>query len=168
MVKGAPFGKDARLKNAEAIIRNICFVLDQRVEPIILPQRELRRSKIHMIKNVLGWFRKVNRVMDDPFLRSIEHVLVQQQEAILHEIKDKLSLSGERAIVSLKINGAYLYDWMSFQDAFLYLVNEKDMELAAHHQVCAICGERQDTVIGKLSVFRFYTLDKPGFITRGV
>lgn len=118
-------------------------------------------------QKVLGWFRKVNRVMDDPFLRSIEHVLVQQQEAILHEIKDKLSLSGERAIVSLKINGAYLYDWMSFQDAFLYLVNEKDMELAAHHQVCAICGERQDTVIGKLSVFRFYTLDKPGFITGG-
>ncbi|MED3720437.1 TIGR02556 family CRISPR-associated protein [Geobacillus stearothermophilus] len=118
-------------------------------------------------QKVLGWFRKVNRVMDDPFLRSIEHVLVQQQEAILHEMKDKLSLSGERAIVSLKINGAYLYGWTPFQDAFLYLVNEKDMELAARHQVCAICGERKETVIGKLSVFRFYTLDKPGFITGG-
>ncbi|MED3906278.1 TIGR02556 family CRISPR-associated protein [Geobacillus thermodenitrificans] len=129
-------------------------------------------AKITTIENtyeqkVVGWFRKVNRMMDYPLFRSIEHILVQQKEAILQELKDKLSLSSDRSLVSLKINGAYLYDWEPFQDAFLNLINEKDMELSARHQVCSICGERKDTVIGKLSVFRFYTLDKPGFITGG-
>ncbi|MEW5323210.1 TIGR02556 family CRISPR-associated protein [Geobacillus thermoleovorans] len=129
-------------------------------------------AKITTIENtydqkVVGWFRKVNSMTDDPFLRSIEHVLVKQKETILQAIKDKLSLSSDRFLISLKINGAYLYDWAPFREAFLNLVNEKDMEVAAHHQVCAICGERKDTVIGKLSVFRFYTLDKPGFITGG-
>ncbi|WP_255516130.1 TIGR02556 family CRISPR-associated protein [Geobacillus sp. C56-T2] len=129
-------------------------------------------AKITTIENtyeqkVIGWFRTVTRKMDHPVLRAIEQLLVQKKEAILQELREKLSLSADRSLISLKMNGSYLYDCEPFRDAFLHLVHEKDMELSARDQVCAICGERKDTVIGKLSVFRFYTLDKPGFITGG-
>lgn len=130
-------------------------------------------AKITTIENtyqqkVLGWFRKICKNNRNEFFCGIQEVLEKEKEHILQELQSKLALSSERTILSLKVDGSYLYDIPKFRDAFLFLINEKDLELSASNQVCSICGQRKDTVIGKMSVFRFYTLDKPGFITGGL
>lgn len=130
-------------------------------------------AKITTVENtyqqkVLGWFKKICKINRNDFFRGIQEVLEKEKDRILQELQSKLALSSERTILSLKVDGSYLYDIPEFRDAFLFLINEKDLELSASNQVCSICGQRKDTVIGKMSVFRFYTLDKPGFITGGL
>jgi CRISPR-associated protein Csh1 len=120
-------------------------------------------------QKVLGWFKKVQRSSNSTktYFSAIYKLLTDKQDSILAELEDKFTQLNDRAIISLKINGRFLYDIPAFVDAFLFLVNEKDLELSASNQVCSICGQRKDTVIGKMSVFRFYTLDKPGFVAGG-
>jgi CRISPR-associated protein Csh1 len=120
-------------------------------------------------QKVLGWFKKVQRSGNstNPYFSAIYQLLTDKQNSILAELEEKFTQLNDRAIISLKINGQFLYNIPPFVDAFLFLVNEKDLELSASNQVCSICGQRKDTVIGKMSVFRFYTLDKPGFVAGG-
>ncbi|MGG3739055.1 TIGR02556 family CRISPR-associated protein [Aeribacillus pallidus] len=120
-------------------------------------------------QKVLGWFKKAQRSSNSTktYFSAIYKLLTDKQDSILAELEDKFTQLNDRAILSLKINGQFLYDIPAFVDAFLFLVNEKDLELSASNQICSICGQRKDTVIGKMSVFRFYTLDKPGFVAGG-
>ncbi|WP_027410805.1 TIGR02556 family CRISPR-associated protein [Anoxybacteroides tepidamans] len=117
-------------------------------------------------QKVLGWFKKVESE-EKPYFREMYHLLLDKQEAILAQLHQKFSELNDRAILSIKVNDQFLYDLPLFVEEFLFLVNEKDLELYAEHQLCSICGEKKDIVIGKMSVFRFYTLDKPGFISGG-
>ncbi|WP_253263517.1 TIGR02556 family CRISPR-associated protein [Anoxybacillus sp. CHMUD] len=117
-------------------------------------------------QKVLGWFKKVKDV-ENPYFSSIYELLVSKQEEIVCDLQEKFDQLRERAILSIKINGEFLYDLPPFVEKFLFLVNEKDLELCAKNQVCSVCGKKKEIVIGKMSVFRFYTLDKPGFITGG-
>lgn len=116
-------------------------------------------------QKVLGWFKKVKE--DDNYFSSIYELLVSKQKEIVSQLQEKIDQLKDRAILSLKINNTFLYDLPLFVDKFVLMVNEKDLELYAEGQVCSICGEKKDIVIGKMSVFRFYTLDKPGFIAGG-
>ena len=117
-------------------------------------------------QKVLGWFKKFKGV-ENPYFSSIYELLMSNQEEIVCELQEKFGELKDRAILSLKINGQFLYDLPLFVEKFLFLVNEKDLELCAENQVCSVCGEQKEIVIGKMSVFRFYTLDKPGFIAGG-
>ncbi|MBE2919677.1 TIGR02556 family CRISPR-associated protein [Anoxybacillus flavithermus] len=116
-------------------------------------------------QKVLGWFKKVKE--DDNYFPSIYELLVSKQKEIVSQLQEKIDQLKDRAILSLKINNTFLYDLPLFVDKFVLMVNKKDLELYAEGQVCSICGEKKDIVIGKMSVFRFYTLDKPGFIAGG-
>lgn len=117
-------------------------------------------------QKVLGWFKKVKDA-EHAYFSSIYELLMNKHEEIVFNIQEKLDQLKDRAIVSIKINGEFLYDLPLFVEKFLLLVNEKDLELCATNQVCSVCGKQKEIVIGKMSVFRFYTLDKPGFITGG-
>jgi len=70
-------------------------------------------------------------------------------------------------LLSLKINNHYLLESSLFTEAFSYLIHKKDFELSESDQTCSICNQKKSTVIGKMSAFKFYTLDKPGFIAGG-
>lgn len=118
-------------------------------------------------QKVLGWFKKFIHDVENAYFSSIYTLLISNHEKITCELQKKFSELKDRAILSLKINGQFLYDLPLFVEKFLFLVNEKDLELCAENQVCAVCGEHKKLVIGKMSVFRFYTLDKPGFIAGG-
>ncbi|CUA79986.1 TIGR02556 family CRISPR-associated protein [Anoxybacillus suryakundensis] len=117
-------------------------------------------------QKVLGWLKKV-KDDEDHYFHSIYELLVSKHEEVVSQLQEKIDQLKDRAILSLKINNKFLYDLPLFVDKFLFMVNEKDLELYTEEKVCSVCGEKKDVVIGKMSVFRFYTLDKPGFITGG-
>ncbi|WP_342581488.1 TIGR02556 family CRISPR-associated protein [Ureibacillus sp. FSL W7-1570] len=120
-------------------------------------------------QKILGWFRgvlKEKRINNKEKLEQIYDRLVQDQASILAAVSEKIE-SLDKCLISVKLNHLYPVENELFTETFLYLINKKDLELSANNQICSICKEQKDTVIGKMSAFKFYTLDKPGFITGG-
>lgn len=120
-------------------------------------------------QKILGWFRgvlKEKSINNKERLEQIYDRLVQDQASILAAVSEKIE-SLDKCLISVKLNHLYPVENELFTETFLYLINKKDLELSANNQICSICKEQKDTVIGKMSAFKFYTLDKPGFITGG-
>src|SRR5690606_11910267 len=120
-------------------------------------------------QKILGWFRgvlKEKSINNKEKLEQIYDRLVQDQASILAAVSEKIE-SLDKCLISVKLNHLYPVENELFTETFLYLINKKDLELSANNQICSICKEQKDTVIGKMSAFKFYTLDKPGFITGG-
>lgn len=129
-------------------------------------------AKITALENtydqkILGWFRTIindKNIEEKEKFKKIYNRLSDNKEEILSLLSEKME-SLEKSILAIKLNNVYPNENQLFTDAFLYLINKKDFEISASNQVCSICHHQKDTVIGKLSVFKFYTLDKPGFIS---
>jgi CRISPR-associated protein Csh1 len=120
---------------------------------------------------VLAWFPYVESVKAYlpetaiSLFRSIQSALDTETEAILQACKRHQETAKHAFGISLKLNGRYLGEYDEFRRAFTRLVNEKDFEVYAENKHCSVCGAYGVNVIGNLGVFKFYTLDKPGFVS---
>ena len=121
-------------------------------------------------KKLLGWFSKYASNVEDQFLHSLSECMEQNADKILIDLK---KWSGEdNNILSLKIDGKYLGEY----SIFLKLLKEKNQESyylkygkisLSENRICSVCGKQKDKVYGFVSTFKFYTVDKPGFVSGG-
>ncbi|URA11175.1 TIGR02556 family CRISPR-associated protein [Thermospira aquatica] len=97
-------------------------------------------------------------------------ILSQRREDITSvldkKIKDLPKKKGEGRFLSLKINKKYLGEYDILKNCLINLSEEK-LKRSAGSGVCSLCGLSDKEVSGKTNVFKFYTIDKPGFITGG-
>jgi len=68
--------------------------------------------------------------------------------------------------LTIKIDGKYLGEYDVFRKC-LACFDEGKRRRSANQGICSICGNFDNEVSGKTDVFKFYTIDKPGFITGG-
>lgn len=114
---------------------------------------------------ILGWFRRF--AQNDPFLNSIYALLRNEEALLVQEIEKKIAeLPKQPLCLSIKINDKYVGEFEIFQQRFLEAYLEEWMGKPVRDKTCSICQERKD-VYGNIRVFKFYTLDKPGFIAGG-
>lgn len=121
-------------------------------------------------QKILGWLKSLLGDKNAPYtdlLKSMYDLLVKNKNQILADLAKKMESVKGNCLVSIKVNEIYPLDYEPFAKAFLYLNHKKDFEVMANERICSVCNEKKDTVIGKMSAFKFYTLDKPGFITGG-
>lgn len=130
-------------------------------------------------RKIMGWF----RVLEDKKVR-----ISGEERAFLQGIRDELSRHSsaiKRAVVDLRdqtpkkenmvltlkllVGGSWKYvgEFEIFRRLLENLVLKKDYTIYASNRVCSICGDRRDTVLGAVSTYTFYTIDKRGFITGG-
>lgn len=120
---------------------------------------------------VLSWFPYAELVKKDlpedvlQLIRSVNEVLTAETESILLACRRHQETAMHGFGISLKLDGRYLGEIPEFRQAFVRLVNEKDFEVYASNKHCSICGAIGVNVVGNMSVFKFYTLDKPGFVS---
>jgi CRISPR-associated protein Csh1 len=106
-------------------------------------------------------------------LKDMENLLKINRDDMIVKIKefrDKIpKKQGIFITFKIKKNGQWLYLGQIdvFKKLLQYQVNEKDLKLSSQNRICSICGEQKETVIGNLNTYKFYTLDKPGFISGG-
>ncbi len=133
------------------------------------PTAKLTKPKNTVNQKVLGWFQTVRRkVKDLPYIISaVEDVLKENLDDIIDGITSVVREGRNSYLITLKLDYLYLRDLEEFRDAFIKLIDEKDLSVSAQNKMCALCRQRKETVIGKLSTFKFYTIDKPGFISGG-
>ncbi len=126
---------------------------------------------------IQGWFVKYsgNTILteDNIFLESIKKVLIDNNDKITIAIKtcfiniDKK----EGKLLTIKINQndeeKYIGDFDVFRKSLKEIETQKTIEISANDKNCSICGTKKTLVSGDVNVFKFYTIDKPGFITGG-
>lgn len=105
------------------------------------------------------------------FLEKLKTCINENETNILESIREKLKSvpKKENAILTLKLKQnnewKYIGDFDLFKNLFLEIEYSKDND-SVPDQKCSMCS-RSSNVSGKVDTFKFYTIDKPGFITGG-
>ncbi len=104
------------------------------------------------------------------FLGKVYLILSNNEETIAELISSKyeaFTKAQQKAgvFLSLKVNGKYIGEYKICRDCVSYFEREKEKK-SENESSCALCGQR-GTVMGNVSVFKFYVIDKPGFIMGG-
>lgn len=120
---------------------------------------------------VLSWFTWVHGLKNiipaesSSYFSGIQEALENASDAIIEESTKIINSSKSSFGLTLRIDNQRMGEISFFKEAIVSLVNEKDLKVSAGGKMCSVCGVSGVSVIGNLSVFKFYTLDKPGFIS---
>lgn len=107
------------------------------------------------------------------FFRTLKKILVDNNDKIIQSIltiiKDIDKKEGKLLTLKIKQNNEWKYigDFEIFRKSLKEIENRKTIGISASNKDCSICGTRKALVSGDSSVFKFYTIDKQGFITGG-
>ncbi len=130
-------------------------------------------------KNILGWFKeykKIELISDVDFLVKIGNCLQEHRKKILDDLNKKYSK--ENNIISLKIDNKYVGNYPVFQNILVetakkgfystksFKGNNKESR-SGNPQICCVCNKKQNEVYGFVGTYKFYTVDKPGFVSGG-
>jgi CRISPR-associated protein Csh1 len=127
---------------------------------------------------ILKWFekyanRKTFSEAEKDFLENIENILSENQLAITQEIQPCITdiPKKEGKLLTIRIKNEdewkYIGDFEIFRNSLKEIDAEKSTEISTNDKICSVCGFEKGTVSGSTGVFKFYTIDKPGFITGG-
>jgi len=119
-----------------------------------------------------GWFKalvKKEKQLPDQirvFVKKINDTLSHSSNQIHQDLinQDK-AIFKEGVLLSLTIDGKYPAEVEEIKTLFLQIVSEKENKISGKEQICSVCGEKKAMVSGGSPAFRFYTIDKPGFIS---
>src|SRR5579884_63974 len=141
----------------------------------ITPTSKVTELKKTINLKIKGWFDGVDlsnfEINDEGklFLSNLKTAFISAKEDILSGIANYEN--EKNSMLTLKIkekeDEKYIGDYKVFQEYLLQAVNKKDARVTGKNKLCSLCGITKDSVIGKLDTFKFYTLDKPGFISSG-
>ena len=125
-------------------------------------------------QKILGWFKEFEKDSEEEFLSKIGEVLRNRLENILEDLKEKYSQTNN--ILSLKIDGKYVGEYEQFRKILLEKAKEDYYYKSsfttgkysiAEDKLCVVCNENKAEVYGFVSTFKFYTVDKQGFVSGG-
>lgn len=131
------------------------------------------------LKKIITWLKNCLEIDEDAnntiFIRTIKDILLNNEDGVIQRTKEKTwenkSLPKDKRdtlFLSIKINNKYVGDF----DFLVRLINEfekkKNLEVSATNKRCSVCGKEKTRVYGNMSdIFKFSTIDKPGFIAGG-
>ncbi|NMG82834.1 MAG: TIGR02556 family CRISPR-associated protein [Methanosarcinales archaeon] len=121
---------------------------------------------------IVPWFKQYNTLgldEDHNFLVNIGNCIRSNTKQILEDLKEHQSK--ENNIISLKIDNKYLYDFKIFQDILVDKAKENyyskyGKKSKSENQICSVCNKKTE-VYGFVDTYKFYTVDKPGFVSGG-
>ncbi|MCS3923884.1 TIGR02556 family CRISPR-associated protein [Methanosalsum natronophilum] len=153
--------------------------------PDLTPTAKLTEAHKTLTNKIIGWFNgvltKSNSSLDEDeysLLSSIKDVLANNFELIIEQLKELISgLDGnESAIVTIAINEDDQIKYVGDIDVFKkLLVSKSTSDLydkygvisKQENKTCSVCYQIADEVFGFSTPYKFYTVDKPGFVASG-
>ncbi|MCM8771231.1 MAG: TIGR02556 family CRISPR-associated protein [Candidatus Omnitrophica bacterium] len=119
------------------------------------------------------WFEKYGSEEKENFLGNIKKILSDNEDKIIKEIqtciKDIDKKEGKLLTIKVKQDNEWKYigDFDVFKESLKRIEAQKAGSISASDKVCSVCGVRKESVSGDFGVFKFYTIDKPGFVIGG-
>ncbi|MCD6299727.1 MAG: TIGR02556 family CRISPR-associated protein [Dehalococcoidales bacterium] len=134
--------------------------------PTLTPSLVLNRNQIEKsLKNARNAYRKLR-----PFGPSLPTLDLEDEELwptmardLAHAIEG--TRKRDRVLLTVRVNGRWMGEREDFRRALLAKFREEGRESLVVGR-CAICGEEKE-VSGDISPFKFYTIDKPGYVVDG-
>lgn len=122
---------------------------------------------------IINWFKEYKEIGSDEninFLVRTGNCIKENSENILKDLKEKCDKKSN--IVSLKIDGKYIGDYPIFQNILVGTAKENfyskyGVTSKSENQTCSICTPQKKEVYGFVDTYKFYTVDKPGFVSGG-
>ena len=125
-------------------------------------------------QKILGWFKNYSEPDGESLFYEIGNSLSEFSSEIEKDLSEKFS--NENNIISLKIDGKYLGEFEKFQNVLLenaktnYYYKSSfttGKTSLSKDTLCSVCKKNKAEVYGFVSTFKFYTVDKPGFVSGG-
>ena len=121
---------------------------------------------------IVPWFKQYGTIgldEDRNFLVNIGNCIRRNTKQILEDLKEHQSK--ENNIISLKIDNKYLSNFKVFRDILVNKAKENYYSKygkisKSENQICSVCNKRAE-VYGFVDTYKFYTVDKPGFVSGG-
>jgi CRISPR-associated protein Csh1 len=154
--------------------------------PDITPTSRVTEVEKTFVKNkTLPWFSKALEdealtLKDEEleFLREMNDCLFENKDLILlkmNELSEEIRNKKENSIITIVIedNGKrYIGDYSVFREilktrALSGYYQKYNKESKSEDKICSICKSQKDEVYGFVSTYKFYTVDKPGFVSGG-
>ena len=151
--------------------------------PDITPTSRITRIKPEKGKKstfetkVLSWFKKyAKQGLDEEinFLVNVGDCLRTDKEKIQRDLEVEYERFNkkEKAVLTLKIDGRYIGEYEIFKTILIEeskkgFYSKYGVISKAEDKICCVCNERKGEVYGFVDTFKFYTVDKPGFVSSG-
>ncbi|MEK4799376.1 TIGR02556 family CRISPR-associated protein [Thermoactinomyces sp. FSL K6-2592] len=122
---------------------------------------------------ILRWFEWVERQKEyvNPecvaFTKRIHQVLLNHQNKLLPEMMGKEVDPKKGIVLAVAVDGKYPAEIPELVTIFQTLIGLKENEITSESKTCSVCGCVKPLVMAGSSAFKFYTIDKPGFIAGG-
>jgi len=134
--------------------------------PTLTPTLILNRNQAEKsLKNARNAYRKLKLL--DPTLPDLELENEVLWPHIAEEIADRLQelKKQKRVLLTVRIGGEFMGDQEDFRRALSTKFRDEGRDSLVIGR-CAVCGEEKE-VSGDISPFKFYTVDKPGYVVGG-
>lgn len=152
--------------------------------PDMTPTSKITDIERTFNKKILRWFKSVFDdksvklgINDVKFLEELNNCLINNKDAILSELKAKRESFGkdETGIITFLINDGvekYVGEFSVFKELLIKnstagYYQKYNTESIAEKKICSVCREHVEKVYGFVSTYKFYTVDKPGFVSGG-
>jgi CRISPR-associated protein Csh1 len=149
--------------------------------PDLSPTSRITEVEKTFNKKTLGWFSNVLKdtaldlgANESLFLNALKSCLVENAESILEVLKSKMTEvdKGQNAILTLKINGKYVSKYPIFGEiltkkASFDYYKKYGKTSKSDSELCSVCKKSGKEVYGFVDTYKFYTVDKPGFVSGG-
>lgn len=126
---------------------------------------------------ILAWFKKYDKNGSDEetnFLVRVGDCLRNNKERIQADLEDVYEkvVKKEKAVLTLKIDGKYIGEYEIFKTILVEeskkgFYSKYGVTSKADNKICSVCNDQKDEVYGFVDTFKFYTVDKPGFVSSG-
>lgn len=116
------------------------------------------------LQKILEKIKKVNleNAQEKEIINNIIKDLQQKSKDLEEEIK---KMSGDKDILTIRIDDQYVGEIDFLRKAIVEIDLDEGKD-SLGNGVCSLCLEKKE-VSGNISPFKFYTIDKPGYITGG-
>ncbi len=134
--------------------------------PTLTPTLLLNRKAIERsLKNARNAYRNLHAL--DPSLPNLELTNEALWSLMAQHIAQSIegTPKRERVLLTVRVDGRWMGERDDFRRALLTKFHEEGRESLVQGQ-CAVCGEEKE-VSGDISPFKFYTIDKPGYVVGG-
>ena len=121
---------------------------------------------------IIGWFKNLMsntsiglKVEEAKILTGIYNALKTGENDIIEKYQ-KIDLDSRSSyLLTVSINGMLPLEDSLIWSCYSLLIRERQQ--GSHTGTCCLCNKKNVSLLQKCEVFKFYTLDKPGFISGG-
>lgn len=136
------------------------------------PSAQVTETEKTLIKKIVPWFQEAakdsEREEEQKALSAIYDLLIRNQEDIIGIIKEKaVKAKNVNYMLSVRLNEKVPYKVPMFFHYYEKKIRKKIVGEDNRTGTCCLCGKKDVSLLPKLDVFKFYTLDKPGFVNGG-